>query len=99
MKYGMAFLAYNIISGAYWGARFQADIVIQSVQGLDWFRQLYPVVESSLLGQYFAQGDSETVVTWDFASEIAAFFWFYLLVLLADRFNGKSIGVMYIINR
>ena len=68
MKYGMAALANTIISGGYWSARFQADIVIESVADLPWFRELFPAVESSLLGQYFVQGG--TLTSWDFVSNI-----------------------------
>ena len=68
MKYGMAFLTYNIICGAYWSSRFQADIIIQSVAGFTWFKTLFKTVESSLLGQYFVQGT--TLTPWNFETEI-----------------------------
>ena len=83
-KYGLAFLAYTIISGGYWSARFQVDVVFRSVASAPWFKKLFSDVESGSLAAYFVpQGKPKK---WDFTSPIKKssgfIYWFSLQIAL-----------------
>ncbi len=68
LVHGIATLAFTLVSGGYWSARFQADTVIRSIAGFPWFQTLFTEVESGPLGQHFMHW--KVAPPWNFKSAI-----------------------------